>query len=58
MTYNSWTYNDLTAEQFLAWANKNPQDWEEFFNNELRDLVYMLEQDDYFGTEGFDKRFA
>ena len=49
---------DITAEEFLAWANKNNQDYKKFFDNEIRDLVIMLEQDDYFGTEGFAKRFA
>ena len=48
----------ITPERFLKWAKNNPQDFEEFFHNELLDLILSLEQDDYFGTEGFDKRFA
>lgn len=48
---------DITAEDFLVWANENPQDWKRFYDDEISDHVFMLEQEDYFGTEGFNKRF-
>ena len=48
----------ITPEQFLKWAKNNPQDFEELFYDEMLDTILNLEQDDYFGTEGFDKRFA
>lgn len=50
--------NELNANWFLNWAKDRPQDFENFFNDEIKDLIEYLEQDDYFGTEGFDKRFA
>lgn len=43
---------------FLEWAKENPQEYEDFYNDHLSYLIQDLEQDDYFGTEGFDKRFA
>ncbi len=49
---------DITAEQFLRWAEENPEDFKQLYEDEIRDLIYMLEQDDYFGTEGFAKRLA
>lgn len=52
------TYNKITPKKFLEWAKERPQDFEEFFCDELLELILTLEQDDYFGTEGFDKRFA
>ena len=50
--------NVITPNWFLNWAKDRPEDFEEFFYNELQDFILLLEQDDYFGTEGFDKRFA
>ena len=49
---------DPSPEDFLEWAIKNKNMFEEFYNDEILPLVLDLEQDDYFGTEGFDKRFA
>lgn len=43
---------------FLEWAKNNPQEYRDFFDDHLSYLIQDLEQDDYFGTEGFDKRFA
>lgn len=45
-------------EDFLIWAKENKEDFEEFYNDEILPLIHDLEQDDYFGTEGFDKRFS
>lgn len=49
---------DPTPEDFLEWARANKDQFEEFYNDELLSLILDLEQDDYFGTEGFDKRFS
>lgn len=49
---------DPTPEDFLEWANKNKDSFEEFYQEEILNLILDLEQDDYFGTEGFDKRFS
>ena len=51
-------YNKITPEKFLEWAKNNPRDFEELFYDELLDTILILEQDDYFGTEGFEERFA
>lgn len=45
-------------EDFLEWAKNNPQQYEDFYNDQIIYLITDLEQDDYFGTEGFDKRFS
>lgn len=81
--------DDLNIEDFIAWANENEEDYQEFFNTYLEDvlddhtpksflnwanddietaqevfeeviydIILDLEEDDYFGTEGFDKRFS
>ena len=50
--------NKITPERFLKWAKNSPRDFEELFYDELLDTILILEQDDYFGTEGFEKRFA
>ena len=50
--------NKITPERFLKWAKNNQRNFEELFYDELLDTILILEQDDYFGTEGFEKRFA
>lgn len=47
-----------SAQDFLIWAQENKKDFEEFYNDEILPLLLDLEQDDYFGTEGFDKRLS
>lgn len=49
---------DPSPEDFLEWAANNKNMFEEFYNKEILPLILDLEQDDYFGTEGFDKRFS
>lgn len=49
---------DPSAEDFLEWAKTDKNAFEEFYANEILPLILDLEQDDYFGTEGFDKRFS
>ena len=49
---------DPSAEDFLEWAKTNANAFEEFYNEEILPIILDLEQDDYFGTEGFDKRFS
>tara|TARA_R110002020_G_scaffold414588_1_gene624070 strand:+ start:118 stop:285 length:168 start_codon:yes stop_codon:yes gene_type:complete len=50
---------DVTYEDFLKWFNDPANDEEArmFFHDAILDKVYQLEQEDYFGTEGFDYRF-
>ena len=48
----------ITAEDFLSWAKDNPEAFKKLYKEELSELIYDLEADDYFGTEGFNKRFA
>ena len=45
-------------KDFLKWAEKYPDEYKEFFYDEILDRLLDAEQDDYFGTEGFDKRFG
>lgn len=47
-----------TAKEFLDWAKKNPEDWEMFFADYVLDRVFQAEAEDFFGTEGFDKRYG
>lgn len=49
---------DPTPEDFLEWANKNKEVFVDFYEDQLIHIILDLEQDDYFGTEGFDKRFS
>lgn len=51
---------DITAEDFRKWvATASTDDLETFFDEaDLKSVIEDLEQDDFFGTEGFDKRFA
>lgn len=50
---------DVTYEEFLEWF-KDPSNEEEarmFFHDAISESVKDLEQEDYFGTEGFNYRF-
>lgn len=47
---------DPTAEDFLEWAINNKEAFIEFYEDGILDLLLDYEQNDYFGTEGFDKR--
>ena len=47
-----------TPEDFLAWAAKHKKDFEEFYEEFVAPVILDLECEDYFGTEGFDKRFS
>jgi len=49
---------DPTAEEFLTWIKENPEDWEMFYTDYVIDRVYQAEAEDFFGTEGFDKRYG
>lgn len=53
---------DITAQDFKDWMLKfcktaNEYDWEELFEA-FEPTILELESEDYFGTEGFDKRFG
>lgn len=49
----------ITAEEFLEWAKENPKDFANFYSEYgIKYDVKEAEQDDFFGTEGFNKRFA
>ena len=47
-----------SPQHFLEWANKNPEEFQEFYYSYIEEWVGLAEEQDYFGTEGFDKRFA
>lgn len=52
-------YKDVTYEEFLVWFNdpKNEEAVRMFFYDSIQGELDRLEQEDYFGTEGFDYRF-
>ena len=45
-------------KDFLEWIKKEPDTYEMFFYDCILDCILREEQCDYFGTEGFDKRFG
>ena len=47
-----------THADFLEWCKNHEEDFKEFFEEHILDLIVELEHHDYFGTEGFDKRFS
>ena len=49
---------DPTLEDFLEWCKNDKDTAEEFFRDCILPDILELEGDDYFGTEGFDKRFG
>jgi hypothetical protein len=50
---------DITPRDFLEWANKHKEEFEDFWHqSEMLELVEEAESEDFFGTEGFDKRFG
>lgn len=49
---------DIDADMFRDWVKRANTDTLEDFLFQIEDKIYRLEGDDYFGTEGFNKRFA
>lgn len=48
----------ITPAMFRDWVvNADEDDLEEFIDA-ITEEIELLEQDDFFGTEGFNKRFA
>jgi hypothetical protein len=51
--------NIITPGEARSWfAGASDEDIQEFLDNGLTELIEELEQEDFFGTEGFDKRFG
>lgn len=49
----------LNVSDVTAWfINASDEDIQNFLENGLEDLILDLESDDFFGTEGLNKRFA
>lgn len=55
MTYYTRLPN---TDDFLRWVQENPEDYKKFYKEHILPIILQLEPDEYFGTEGFDKRFA
>ncbi len=50
---------EISVDSFRSWVEKaDDLELEEFLQAGGYDAIYDLEQDDFFGTEGFNKRFA
>lgn len=47
-----------TLGGFLDWCRNNWDLAEEFYDDCILPNILELEQDDYFGTEGFNKRYG
>ena len=51
--------NIITPDEVRAWfAEASDEDIQEFLDEGLEEAIVVLERDDFFGTEGFQKRFA
>ena len=51
--------NHITPDEVRNWFTHADEDVIDAFLDEgLHQLIEQLEGDDFFGTEGFDKRFA
>jgi hypothetical protein len=51
--------NILTVQELRDYiATADDDDIQDFLDHGLTDLIEELEQDDFFGTEGFGKRYA
>jgi hypothetical protein len=51
--------SEIDANDVLEWfKNADENDVEDFLQCGLLELILELEQDDFFGTEGINKRFA
>lgn len=48
---------DIT-DAFVAWVKEASRDELKDFASQIEGSLYDLEEDDYFGTEGMNKRFA
>lgn len=48
----------IDYEDFLDFMLSNKELAKHFLEEHVFPIIYDLEQDDYFGTEGFNKRFA
>lgn len=44
-------------QDFIEWLQKDPNS-NDFYEEKILPVILELEMDDYFGTEGFDKRFG
>lgn len=51
--------NIITVGEIRSWfESSSDEDIQDFLDNGLCELIENLEHDDFFGTEGFEKRFA
>lgn len=48
----------ITLDDFLEFTGNYPDLAQDFFDEYILEIIYDLECNDYFGTEGFNKRFA
>lgn len=51
--------NIITPAEVRQWfAEADDDEIQDFLDNGLTEAIEQVEQDDFFGTEGFAKRFA
>lgn len=56
--YSYLNEGDGDANSFLIRLQNDMEEAEELFDEVIYELILELEEEDYFGTEGFNKRFA
>lgn len=50
---------NISAYNFREWVNNSTdEELDNFLELGVADIIYDLEADDYFGTEGLNKRFG
>lgn len=52
------SYNVIEPEDLVNYVNRASPDELEEFIREITPAIEMLESEDFFGTEGFEKRFG
>lgn len=49
---------ETIIEAFVQWAKRASEEELTEFADDISEVLYDLEENDYFGTEGLNKRFA
>lgn len=57
LTMSKYT-REPSYKDFQEWSHTDECNFKLFYEEFILPLILDLEMDDYFGTEGFDKRFG
>ena len=50
--------HEVNIHDLREWVKRADDDTLQEFLDEIRPVIDLLEEEDFFGTEGFNKRFA